>query len=69
MENILPTIWDTIKNKRILDYLDRDRLGTIIIDGDRYWYEMHSYDYSLPNYVHDYFKSLLAKKDIKYLYE
>lgn len=66
--NILPLLWEEVKDMRVLKWLDRDLLNAIILDGDRYWYEWHS-GTVVPRYVIDYFSKTLRNKGYKYLYE
>lgn len=66
--NILPELWDGIKDERVLKWLDKDLLGAIILEGDRYWYEW-SRGIVIPRYVINYFSKTLKKRGYKYLYE
>lgn len=68
--NILPYLWENeIKDKRVLKYLDKDRLATIIVDGGVWWYELTNSGDIIPQYVFEYFKKLLAKGGKSWLYE
>jgi len=42
--NVLPEIWEKIKNKQLLEYLNYDILGAIILDekAKKYWLEFNS---------------------------
>lgn len=67
--NILPYLWENeIKDKRVLKYLDKDRLATIIVDGGVWWYELSNSRDTLPKYVFEYFKKLLTKDGKKWLF-
>ena len=72
--NILPELWEEIENKKqnkqdikVLSFLNHDILQSVIVDGDRYWYEKSSCD-NVPKYVYAYFDKLLTKKGYTYLY-
>lgn len=67
-KNILPELWEEIKDTKVLKWLDRDLMNAIILDGDRYWFEW-SYGVIIPKYVTDYFQKTLKNKGYKYLYE
>jgi hypothetical protein len=67
-KNILPELWEEIKDRKVLAWLDKDQLHAIILDGDRYWYEKQSYT-AIPSYVLKYLSTKLHSKGYKYLYE
>lgn len=75
MKNILSEYWECIEKKetkqakRIYNYLNKDKLSSIITDGNVYWIETISSQDSIPNYIYDDIKTFCNNKGLTYLYD
>jgi hypothetical protein len=77
MNNTILTsyIWDVAKkqdtklNKKLYNWLNKDNLGCIVLDGSVYWIELTCSTATLPNYLYKYIKRLCNKKGYQYLYD
>lgn len=73
-ENILGEFWEYIEKKetktakRVLDWLSKDRLYSIIADYDRYWFETVCWA-DVPEFVIQSVDRWAKKKGLTYLYE
>lgn len=55
--------------RKIYNWLDRDNLQNIVIDGQVFWLELVCSQSTLPKYVLNYIKRFMAKRGYKYLYD
>ena len=74
MKDFISDYWDYIekrdtkKAERIYNFLNRDKLYSIITDGDVYWLETTNSNTTIPNYVYDDIETFMKGKGFSYLY-
>jgi hypothetical protein len=74
-KDYLGEFWNYLENKdtniakRILNWLNKDNLYSIIAYGGTWWLKMTNSNNEIPNYVFDYIKKYMEKQGYKYLYE
>ena len=75
MKDYLGNYWryiegkNTKQSKKIHEYLNKDRLYSIIVDFNTYWLETTSMNTNIPNYVYEDIKRYMNKKGYIYLYD
>lgn len=75
MKDYLRNYWryiegkNTEQSKKIHEYLNKDRLYSIIVDNNVYWLETTSMNTNIPNYVYEDIKRYMNKKGYTYLYD
>lgn len=74
--NLINEFWDHIENSRgqtltnkVYNWLNKDNLGSINIDGKIFWLELTCSYSTLPKYAFNYIKKFMKKKGYTYLYE
>lgn len=77
--NILKEFWsylekeDTKISDRVLNWLDKDQLGAIVINDKNnptlYWLETTNRNSTIPKYIFNYIKRYMDNKGIEYLYD
>jgi len=76
MSNLLKELWEEAENKKgnykmwskIYNWLNKDNLGDIVIDGNIVWFELTCSLATFPNYIYYYLIKWIEKKGYKYLY-
>lgn len=71
MKDIINELWLEVeagKHKKIYNWLNEDNLGSIMVDGKVFWFELYPLS-SMPNYVYEYLKKWASKKGYTYLYD
>lgn len=74
--NITNRLWDYVEAQRtktklagrVYQWLNKDNLGSIIIDGNVFWIEGRS-NVSMPNYIYNYIKQWGKIQGLTYLYD
>lgn len=75
MKDYLNNYWRYIEDKntkqakKIYEYLNKDRLYSIIVDNNVYWLETTSMNTNIPNYIYEDIKRYMNKKGYTYLYD
>lgn len=76
MINIINEFWEYIKENRhkksieqIYQWLNRDNLTGIIVDGDVYWTELTCSNSNYPQYAYNYIKKWCKKRGLTHLYD
>jgi len=76
MNNIINEFWqyvETQRNKKIgekiYQWLNRDNLGSIIVDNKVYWTELTCSYSTFPVYAYNYIKKWAKKRGLTYLYD
>jgi len=59
---------NTKLSKKILEYMDKDIISSIIVDGKVYWYEKYI-NIPVPKYIYNDIKKYMNKRGYRYLYE
>ena len=73
-KNLLNNLWkyaeekDTAEKRKLYNYLDRDYINDIILDGDVFWIESNGADIQIPDYVNNIIIKYFEKKGYRYLY-
>lgn len=69
MENKINDLWEYAesKNKKLYNWMNKDRLSGFIIDNGVFWFEMTSSIHTMPCYIFDIIKKYGERNGLKYL--